>query len=207
MEPRRVRDLDSAPPNPLFAYELVRASGVSGEPSLTGRVPQAAASPPRAAGGVVAGALLGHVSAEMSLRYGRLLDAPVRAEYERALSQAKEACATDSRYLPTNPTAFSTASDKSFAQYIRVGVVAGGGSSPRRVNAIDDTLYFVHGDAWVVASGCTPSGRPLAGRAGPASRSYPKRGECVRGGGAPAVPAHAGASGQGRRFRSRHHAS
>jgi len=47
-------------------------------------------------------ALLGHVSAEMSLRYGRLLDATVRAEYERALSQAKEACATDSRHLPTN---------------------------------------------------------------------------------------------------------
>ena len=47
-------------------------------------------------------ALLGHVSAEMSLRYGRLLDATVRAEYERALSRAKEACATDSRHLPTN---------------------------------------------------------------------------------------------------------
>ena len=30
-------------------------------------------------------ALLGHVSAEMSLRYGRLFDATVRAEYERAL--------------------------------------------------------------------------------------------------------------------------
>ena len=47
-------------------------------------------------------ALLGHVSAEMSLRYGRLLDATVRAEYELALSQAKEAYATDSRHLPTN---------------------------------------------------------------------------------------------------------
>ena len=34
---------------------------------------------------------LGHVSAEMSLRYGRFLDATVRAEYEGALSQAKEA--------------------------------------------------------------------------------------------------------------------
>jgi integrase len=34
-------------------------------------------------------ALLGHVSAEMSLRYGRLFDATVRAEYERALAQAK----------------------------------------------------------------------------------------------------------------------
>ena len=34
-------------------------------------------------------ALLGHVSAEMSLRYGRLFDVTVRAEYERALDLAK----------------------------------------------------------------------------------------------------------------------
>ena len=34
-------------------------------------------------------ALLGHVSAEMSLRYGRLFDATVRDEYERALTLAK----------------------------------------------------------------------------------------------------------------------
>jgi hypothetical protein len=33
---------------------------------------------------------LGHVSAEMSLRYGRLFDAAVRADYERALVLAKE---------------------------------------------------------------------------------------------------------------------
>ncbi len=33
--------------------------------------------------------LLGHVSATMSLRYGRLFDATVRSEYERALTQAK----------------------------------------------------------------------------------------------------------------------
>jgi site-specific recombinase XerD len=35
-------------------------------------------------------ALLGHVSAEMSLRYGRLFDATVRDEYQRALDQAKQ---------------------------------------------------------------------------------------------------------------------
>lgn len=35
-------------------------------------------------------ALLGHVSAEMSLRYGRLFDTTVRTEYERALDLAKE---------------------------------------------------------------------------------------------------------------------
>jgi 8-oxo-dGTP diphosphatase len=34
-------------------------------------------------------ALLGHQSAAMSLRYGRLFDATVRADYERALAQAK----------------------------------------------------------------------------------------------------------------------
>jgi integrase len=34
-------------------------------------------------------ALLGHVSAAMSLRYGRLFDATVRADYERALALAK----------------------------------------------------------------------------------------------------------------------
>jgi integrase len=34
-------------------------------------------------------AMLGHVSAEMSLRYGRLFDETVRADYERALIQAK----------------------------------------------------------------------------------------------------------------------
>lgn len=35
-------------------------------------------------------ALLGHVSAEMSLRYGRLFDNTVRTEYERALELAKQ---------------------------------------------------------------------------------------------------------------------
>ena len=34
-------------------------------------------------------ALLGHVSAEMSLRYGRLFDTTIRDEYERALTLAK----------------------------------------------------------------------------------------------------------------------
>jgi integrase len=39
-------------------------------------------------------ALLGHVSAEMSLRYGRLFDATVRDEYERALTLAKQQART-----------------------------------------------------------------------------------------------------------------
>ncbi|WP_237268282.1 hypothetical protein [Tessaracoccus flavescens] len=33
--------------------------------------------------------ILGHVSAEMSLRYGHLFDTTIRAEYERALDLAK----------------------------------------------------------------------------------------------------------------------
>jgi integrase len=45
-------------------------------------------------------ALLGHVSAEMSLRYGRLFDTTVRAEYERALDLAKGRLGS----LPTGPT-------------------------------------------------------------------------------------------------------
>ncbi|GAA3263792.1 tyrosine-type recombinase/integrase [Nonomuraea helvata] len=39
-------------------------------------------------------ALLGHASAEMSLRYGRLFDTTVRSEYERALDLAKQQART-----------------------------------------------------------------------------------------------------------------
>ena len=44
-------------------------------------------------------ALLGHVSAAMSLRYGKLFDTTVRAEYERALTLAKERLGS----LPAEP--------------------------------------------------------------------------------------------------------
>jgi integrase len=44
-------------------------------------------------------ALLGHTSANMSLRYGRLFDATVRAEYERALTAAKDQLGS----LPAGP--------------------------------------------------------------------------------------------------------
>ena len=44
-------------------------------------------------------ALLGHVSAQMSLRYGKLFDATVRTEYERALTLAKDHLGT----LPASP--------------------------------------------------------------------------------------------------------
>jgi integrase len=49
-------------------------------------------------------ALLGHVSATMSLRYGRLFDATVKAEYERALTAAKAHLGS----LPTEPPAGRT---------------------------------------------------------------------------------------------------
>jgi integrase len=51
-------------------------------------------------------ALLGHVSAEMSLRYGRLFDATVRDEYERALTLAK---AQLGPVMPGNRTALPIA--------------------------------------------------------------------------------------------------
>ena len=50
-------------------------------------------------------ALLGHSSANMSLRYGRLFDATVRAEYERALAAAKDHLGS----LPTEPPGGRTA--------------------------------------------------------------------------------------------------
>ena len=50
-------------------------------------------------------AMLGHVSAEMSLRYGRLFDATVRADYEKALTLAKE------RLGPVLPEATAVALD------------------------------------------------------------------------------------------------
>jgi Phage integrase family len=51
-------------------------------------------------------ALLGHVSAEMSLRYGKLFDSTVRAEYERALTLAKQRLGT----LPAGRTSLPLAS-------------------------------------------------------------------------------------------------
>ena len=45
-------------------------------------------------------ALHGHISAEMSLRYGRLFDSTVRTEYERALTAAKAHLGT----LPAEPS-------------------------------------------------------------------------------------------------------
>jgi hypothetical protein len=47
-------------------------------------------------------ALLGHASADMSLRYGRLFDATVRADYERALVLAKKRLGP-LRVTPTTP--------------------------------------------------------------------------------------------------------
>jgi integrase len=57
-------------------------------------------------------ALLGHVSAEMSLRYGRLFDQTVRAEYERALDLAKARIGQ----LPAGPKRIPVTADSDWRQ-------------------------------------------------------------------------------------------
>lgn len=52
--------------------------------------------------------LLGHVLAEMSLRYGRLFDATVREEYERALTQTKAHLASTPAPAAAPPTSGPT---------------------------------------------------------------------------------------------------
>jgi integrase len=58
-------------------------------------------------------ALLGHVSAEMSLRYGKLFDSTVRAEYERALTLAKQRLGT----MPAGRTSLPLADVTGGAQW------------------------------------------------------------------------------------------
>ncbi|WP_137123053.1 tyrosine-type recombinase/integrase [Segeticoccus rhizosphaerae] len=60
-------------------------------------------------------ALLGHHSAEMSLRYGRLFDATVRTEYERALDLAKQ-----------NTPAAMTPADSAGRTQLPLTVITGG---------------------------------------------------------------------------------
>jgi integrase len=64
-------------------------------------------------------ALLGHASAEMSLRYGRLFDQTVRAEYERALDLAKQNTAAAA------PTSAPTSAPTGRAQ-LPLTVITGG---------------------------------------------------------------------------------
>lgn len=66
-------------------------------------------------------ALLGHVSAEMSLRYGRLFDATVRADYDRSLARAK---AEPGPVLPGTPPAGADASWRD-APFIKTRLSAG----------------------------------------------------------------------------------
>ena len=67
-------------------------------------------------------ALLGHVSAEMSLRYGRLFDTTVRAEYERALELAKARVGG----LPTGPRRIPVSSgDWRQAPFIKARLAGG----------------------------------------------------------------------------------
>src|SRR5712691_4633645 len=66
-------------------------------------------------------ALLGHVSAEMSLRYGRLFDATVRADYERALALAKE------RLGPVLPQATPVSIDSNWRELPLIKACMAGG--------------------------------------------------------------------------------
>lgn len=72
--------------------ELDRAAGVAGLPHITPHQLRHTYATALINAGVSLQALmaiLGHVSAEMSLRYGRLFDTTIRDEYERALDLAK----------------------------------------------------------------------------------------------------------------------
>jgi integrase len=73
--------------------ELTRAASAAGIPHLTPHALRHTYATALVNAGVSLQslmALLGHVSAEMSLRYGRLFDDTVRTEYERALTLAKQ---------------------------------------------------------------------------------------------------------------------
>ena len=70
-------------------------------------------------------ALLGHVSAEMSLRYGRLFDTTVRAEYERALDLAKSRLGTLPSGRRTIPVTATTDGDWREAPAIKSRLAGG----------------------------------------------------------------------------------
>lgn len=67
-------------------------------------------------------ALLGHMSAEMSLRYGRLFDSTVRTEYERALDLAKQQTREQA------PGAASLSSGSDGRTQLPLTVITGGGA-------------------------------------------------------------------------------
>jgi len=70
-------------------------------------------------------ALLGHVSAAMSLRYARLFDATVRTEYERALDLAKSRIGPLPASRPSLPIAGITGGDWKDAPVIKARLAGG----------------------------------------------------------------------------------
>jgi integrase len=70
-------------------------------------------------------ALLGHVSAAMSLRYARLFDATVRTEYERALDLAKSQIGPLPASRPSLPIAGITGGDWKDAPVIKARLAGG----------------------------------------------------------------------------------
>lgn len=90
-------------------HELDRAAATAGLPHITPHQLRHTYATALVNAGVSLQALmaiLGHVSAEMSLRYGRLFDATIRDEYERALDLAKTRIGT---LATLNPNATTTA--------------------------------------------------------------------------------------------------
>ena len=70
-------------------------------------------------------AILGHVSAEMSLRYGRLFDSTIRDEYERALDLAKTRIGTLNTLNPTATNASINDQDWTTTPTIKTALAAG----------------------------------------------------------------------------------
>ena len=108
--PRTGRPCSSCSPTPVVASptalraELAQSATTAGIGHVTPHALRHTYAPALVNAGVslqALMALLGHVSAEMSLRYARLFDTTVRAEYERALDLAKGHLGP----LPTTPGA------------------------------------------------------------------------------------------------------
>jgi integrase len=89
---------------PTLRVELAQAAAAAGLGCITPHQPRHTYATALVNAGVslqALMALLGHQTAEMSLRYGHLFDATVRADYERALALAKERLGP---VLPVPPT-------------------------------------------------------------------------------------------------------
>ena len=111
-------------------------------------------------------ALLGHSSAEMSLRYGRLFDATVRVEYERALTLAKERLGP---VLPDTPTHAPPATGASYRSSRPVWPAATACAPPLKASAPTPTSAST-APTTAQSPPCSPSSPPNASTKGPRRR-------------------------------------